>query len=69
MIIPRSPLRIPLAATVAFVLECALSAVAGLRITILRHSFAMTVRRCSRVHILVLECALSACWSRLISLV
>ena len=34
MIIPRSPLRIPLAATVAFVLECALSAVAGLRITL-----------------------------------
>lgn len=32
-------------------------------------SFFCNVRRCSRVHILVLECALSACWSRLIPLV
>lgn len=29
-------------------------------------SFFCNVRRCSRVHILVLECALCACWGRLI---
>ena len=37
---------------------------AGLRINIA--SFFCNVRRCSRVHILVLECALCACWGRLI---